>query len=81
MALLNKKTKLKKELSLLHIYTIATGATIASGFFLLPGLAFAMTGPDLVFSYLIAVIPVIPALFSMSELSTAMPRAGGIYFF
>jgi len=34
-----------------------------------------------VLSYLIAAIPVVPALFSTAELSTAMPRAGGVYFF
>lgn len=81
MPVLEKKNQLKKELSLLHIYTIATGASIASGFFLLPGLAYAVAGPDMIFSYIIAVIPIIPALFSKSELSTAMPRAGGVYFF
>ncbi|KAA3609831.1 MAG: amino acid permease [Calditrichaeota bacterium] len=81
MSILEKKKQLKKELSLLHIYAMATGATIASGFFLLPGLAYSSAGPAMVLSYLIAVIPVIPALFSMSELSTAMPRAGGVYFF
>jgi amino acid transporter/mannitol/fructose-specific phosphotransferase system IIA component (Ntr-type) len=72
---------MKKELTLFNIYTIATGATIASGFFLLPGLAYAQAGKAMVLSYIIAAIPVIPALFSMAELSTAMPRAGGVYFF
>jgi amino acid transporter/mannitol/fructose-specific phosphotransferase system IIA component (Ntr-type) len=72
---------MKKELNLFNIFTIATGATIASGFFLLPGLAFAQAGKAMVISYIIAAIPVIPALFSMAELSTAMPRAGGVYFF
>ena len=81
MALLDKSKQMKKELSLFNIYTIATGATIASGFFLLPGIAFAQAGQAMVISYIIAAIPVIPALFSMAELSTAMPRAGGIYFF
>jgi amino acid transporter len=72
---------MKKELNLFNIFTIATGATIASGFFLLPGLAFAQAGQAMVISYIIAAIPVIPAIFSMAELSTAMPRAGGVYFF
>jgi APA family basic amino acid/polyamine antiporter len=81
MAILTKSKKLKKELSFFNIYTIATGATIASGFFLLPGLAYAQAGPAMVFSYILAAIPVIPALFSTAELSTAMPRAGGVYFF
>jgi APA family basic amino acid/polyamine antiporter len=81
MAILSKSKQLNKELTLFNIYTIATGATIASGFFLLPGLAFAQAGPAMVISYLIAAIPVIPALLSTAELSTAMPRAGGVYFF
>ena len=81
MAVLSKSKQLKKELTLFNIYSIATGATIASGFFLLPGLAFAQAGPAMIFSYLIAAIPVIPALFSSAELSTAMPRAGGEFFF
>lgn len=81
MPILETKKQLKKELSLLHIYSIATGATIASGFFLLPGLAYSKAGSAMVLSYLVAVIPIIPALFSSAELSTAMPRAGGVYFF
>ena len=30
---------------------------------------------------MIAVIPLIPATFSIVELATAMPRAGGVYYF
>ncbi len=81
MAVLQKDNQLKKELSFFSIYTIATGATIASGFFLLPGLAAAQAGPAVILSYLIAALPIFPALFSKVELSTAMPRAGGIYYF
>lgn len=81
MAILTKDKRLKKDLSLLNIYSMATGATIASGFFLLPGLAYSQAGPSMILSYVVASLPVIPALFSTSELSTAMPRAGGVYFF
>jgi len=81
MAILDESKRLKKDLSLLNIYSIATGATIASGFFLLPGLAFEQVGSAMILSYLIAAIPVVPALYSSSELATAMPRAGGVYFF
>lgn len=63
------------------MYAIATGATIASGFFLLPGIAFAQAGPAMVLSYIVAAIPLFPALLSKAELSTAMPRAGGVYYF
>ncbi len=79
-----KKTKqkpLKKEFGLLGVFAIAAGTTLSAGFFLLPGLAARQAGSAIVLSYLIAAIPMIPAMLSMVELSTAMPRAGGMYFF
>ncbi len=54
---------------------------ISSGFFLLPGLAAAKSGPSVVLAYAIAGILILPAMFSKAELSTAMPRAGGTYYF
>ena len=73
--------KLKKELGLWDVYAISTGAMFSSGFFLLPGLATAYAGPSTVLAYLVAGILMIPAMLSMSELSTALPRAGGTYYF
>ncbi len=81
MAFLTRSQRLNKEVGLLGAYAIATGATVSSGFFLLPGLAAAEVGPSLVLSYLVAALPLLPAAFCMVELSTAMPRAGGAYFF
>ncbi len=76
-----KHTRLNKELKLIDVYAIATGATLSAGFFLLPGIAATQVGPALVLSYMIAAIPLIPAMFSIIELATAMPRAGGVYYF
>ncbi len=73
--------KLKKALGLFDVYAICTGAMFSSGFFLLPGLAAAQTGSSVVLAYLIAGILMLPAMFSMAELATAMPRAGGDYYF
>jgi amino acid transporter/mannitol/fructose-specific phosphotransferase system IIA component (Ntr-type) len=72
---------LKKELTLFHVYAIATGTTLSAGFFLLPGLAAIEAGPAVPLVYFIAVIPLVPAMFSIIELATAMPRAGGVYYF
>ncbi len=77
----SEKKRLKKELALLDVYAVATGATLSSGFFLLPGLAAAQVGPGIVAAYLLAAVPLIPAMFSIAELATAMPRAGGVYYF
>jgi basic amino acid/polyamine antiporter, APA family len=72
---------LKRELGLLDIFCVATGAMISSGLFILPGLAFVKAGPAVILSYAIASIFCIPTILSMAELATAMPRAGGDYFY
>ena len=76
-----KPDRLKKELGLFDVYAISTGAMFSSGFFLLPGLAAAKAGPSVVLAYLLAGVLILPAMFSKAELSTAMPRAGGTYYF
>jgi amino acid transporter len=73
--------KLKKELNFFNVFSIATGAMISSGIFILPGLAFARTGPAVIISYFLAGIFALIGIFSIIELSTAMPKAGGDYYF
>ncbi|MEX2570989.1 MAG: amino acid permease [Gemmatimonadota bacterium] len=73
--------RLKKDLGLFDVFAISTGAMFSSGFFLLPGLAAAQTGPSVVLAYLLASFFILPAMFSVAELSTAMPKAGGPYYF
>jgi len=72
---------LKKELGLFDAYAIATGATLSSGFFLLPGLAAASAGPAVPIAYLVAALFLLPGILSKTELATALPRAGGEYYF
>ncbi len=74
-----RKKSLKK--SLIDVYAISTGAMFSSGFFLLPGIASAYSGPSVILAYLIGGILVIPAMLSVAELSTALPKAGGPYYF
>ena len=76
-----QQNRLKKELNLFHVFAIAAGTTLSAGFFLLPGLAANYAGPAVPLAYIIAVIPLVPAMFSIIELATAMPRAGGVYYF
>ncbi|MBL7158473.1 MAG: amino acid permease [Candidatus Omnitrophica bacterium] len=74
-------SKLKKDLKLLDVFCIASGAMISSGLFILPGVASGKVGPALFLSYIIASFFALPALLSKAELATAMPKAGGDYFF
>lgn len=81
MSIDEKQNKLQKQFKLADVYAVATGATISAGFFLLPGLAATQAGYYIPLVYLVAAIPLIPAMLSIIELSTAMPRAGGMYYF
>ncbi len=81
MSALKPQKRLKKELGLLDVFAIAAGTTLSAGFFLLPGIAAQEAGSAIVLAYLLAAVPLVPAMFSIVELSTAMPRAGGVYYF
>lgn len=77
----NQDKKLIRQLGRLDVFCIAAGAMISSGLFILPGLVYAKVGPSVILAYILAGILVLPALFSKAELATAMPKAGGSYFF
>ena len=76
-----KPPLLEKQLGLWDVYALATGATLSSGFFLLPGLAAVGAGAAMPLAYLLGALILLPGLCSLVELATAMPRAGGIYYF
>lgn len=73
--------QLKKTLKLVDVYAMATGAMFSSGLFLLPGIAASFTGESVYLAYFFAGFLILPAMLCMGELSTAMPKAGGTYFF
>ncbi|MDP8299422.1 MAG: amino acid permease [Candidatus Tantalella remota] len=75
------KTKLKRSLGLLDVFCIASGAMISSGLFILPGLAHAQAGPASVISYMLAGLLAMTGMLSQAELVSAMPKAGGTYFY
>ncbi|WP_435349226.1 amino acid permease [Haloarchaeobius sp. HRN-SO-5] len=73
--------ELAKDLGLLSALTIGVGTMIGAGIFVLPGQAAAAAGPAVALSFVIGgVISLFTAL-SASELGTAMPKAGGSYYY
>jgi APA family basic amino acid/polyamine antiporter len=78
---MNQIAALKKQLGLLDVFCVAAGAMVSSGLFVLPALAYAKAGPAVILAYLLASLLVIPSVLSKAELATAMPRAGGTYFY
>lgn len=77
----SRHNELKKSLGVVDVFCLASGAMISSGIFILPGLAFNMTGPSVIVSYFVGSLLAMTGMFSIIELSTAMPRSGGDYFF
>ena len=76
-----EQAQFRRSLGLIHVFSLSTGAMVSSGLFLLPGLAAAKGGPSAILAYAIAGLMAVPAMLSVAELSTAMPRAGGAYYF
>ncbi len=72
---------LKKQLTFIDVFSLAAGAMISSGIFILPGLAFKMAGPSMIVSYFLAGVLALVGIMSVTELATAMPKAGGDYYF
>ena len=72
---------LKRDLSVIDVFALAAGAMISSGLFVLPAIAFVYVGPGLFLCYLLAAVLLLPSVLTKAELMTAMPKAGGTYFF
>ncbi|MBN1542660.1 amino acid permease [candidate division KSB1 bacterium] len=72
---------LRKTLGVVDVFAISVGVMVSSGLFVIPGIAAAQAGPAVILAYFLAAFLVLPSILSMAELSTAMPRAGGSYFF
>ena len=76
-----KQYKLSKGLNTLDVFSIASGAMISSGLFILPAVLYSDLGPSMIICYFLAGLLFLPAIFAKIELTTAMPKAGGSYFF
>ena len=72
--------ELAKDLGLLSALTIGIGTMIGAGIFILPGVAAREAGPLVVLSFVIGGGIAMINAFAVAELGTAMPKAGGAYY-
>lgn len=72
--------ELAKDLGLLSALTIGIGTMIGAGIFILPGVASREAGPLVIASFLIGGTIAMLNAFAVAELGTAMPKAGGAYY-
>ncbi len=75
------ETELAKDLGLLSALTIGIGTMIGAGIFVLPGVAVSMAGPLAAGSFVLGGVIALFTALSASELGTAMPKAGGAYYY
>jgi len=73
--------ELAKDLGPLAALTIGVGTMIGAGIFVLPGIAAGRAGPLVALSFLVGGVVSIFTAMSASELGTAMPKAGGAYYY
>jgi amino acid transporter/nucleotide-binding universal stress UspA family protein len=73
--------ELSRELGFFALFATATGTMIGAGIFVLPGMAAEAAGPGAALAFLFAGAIALVAALSVSELATAMPKAGGGYYF
>lgn len=72
---------LSRELGLLSALTIGVGVMICAGIFVLPASVAKSAGPAAPLAFVLAGIIASFTALSISELSTAMPKAGGAYYY
>ena len=73
--------ELAKDLGLVSAMAIGMGTMIGAGIFVLPGVAAQRAGPIVVLSFIIGGFIAVFNALSVSELGTAMPKAGGAYYY
>jgi len=73
--------ELAKDLGPLAALTIGVGTMIGAGIFVLPGEAAAEAGPAVALSFIAGGVISMFTAMSASELGTAMPKAGGSYYY
>lgn len=73
--------ELSRDLGFFAVFTTATGTMIGAGIFVLPGVAAEGAGPGAALSFLLAGAIAGVAAICVCELATAMPKAGGTYYF
>ena len=76
-----QEDELAKDLGFKEALTIGVGVMIGAGIFILPSHALGNAGPAAILSYLLAAVIAMISAASTAEVSTGMPKSGGLYYF
>ena len=73
--------ELKKDLGLIHVVMLCTGAIMGTGIFIIPGIAGGLLGPGSMILWLIVGALTIPISLCFIELSSSYSMTGGPYVY
>ncbi|MBN2330339.1 MAG: amino acid permease [Candidatus Aenigmarchaeota archaeon] len=73
--------ELKKDLGLVHVVMLCTGAIMGTGIFIIPGIAGGLLGPGSMILWVIVGILTIPISLCFIELSSSYSLTGGPYVY
>jgi APA family basic amino acid/polyamine antiporter len=71
--------QLKKTLSWPHLIALGVGAIVGTGIYTLTGIAAALAGPGMIFSFLICGVLVLTAALCYAEMATMVPASGSAF--
>jgi APA family basic amino acid/polyamine antiporter len=73
--------ELKKDLGLVHVVMLCTGAIMGTGIFIIPGIAGGLLGPGSIILWIVVGLLTIPISLCFVELSSSYSVTGGPYVF
>jgi APA family basic amino acid/polyamine antiporter len=71
--------QLKATLSWPHLIALGVGAIVGTGIYTLTGIAAALAGPGMIFSFLLCGVLVLTAALCYAEMATMVPAAGSAF--
>ncbi|UCD02846.1 MAG: amino acid permease [Candidatus Aenigmatarchaeota archaeon] len=74
-------TELKKELGLIHVVMLCTGAIMGTGIFIIPGVAGGLMGPGSIILWVLIGLLTIPISLCFIELASSYNVTGGPYVY
>ncbi|WGI16998.1 amino acid permease [Methanonatronarchaeum sp. AMET-Sl] len=77
----DRVVELERNMGFLSVFSISVGTMVGAGIFVLPGMAAAMAGPGSIISFILSGVLALITAFCISEMATAIPKAGGTYVF
>ncbi|MEW5785765.1 MAG: amino acid permease [Bacillota bacterium] len=76
-----KEKSLNRSITIWGAFAIGSGTMVSGAIFVLPGAAYQVAGPAMVYSYILGGVVALLIALNSGEMAAQYPRAGGVYIF